>query len=690
LPHYYTVQATMNPAKSTEPVIIKSSGAPAVRLSLAGTLAPLALALGTFIVFSGVLRGQFLNWDDDVNLLANSHYRGLGWAQLRWMFTTVRLGHYIPLTWLTFGLDFLLWGMRPFGYHLTNLLLHCANAVIFYFVGRRLLSLAVPGSNRARLDLAAAFSALLFAFHPLRVEAVAWITERRELLAGSFYLLTVLFYLKSAFAVKAQKARLFLLSLVFFALALMSKISGVTLPLALLAMDIYPLGRLSADPWHWFSTGTRRVWLEKIPFFLLALPAGLMGIFAQNRSGVLLPLGKFGIMERLAEASFGLSFYLWKTLVPAGLSPLYPLPEKIDPSAWPFLFSAIFVLLVTAAGFAARRRAPSWLAVWAIYVITLLPVLGFAQSGVQLAADRYTYLASFGPALLASGLWLWIEKGHRLHKYALVLMCAVPVVLGRLAWDQVKVWRDSETVWRRTLSLYPDSPLAHNDLGLVFNARGNKDEALRQYALALRARPDYALAHNNMANILAAQGRTDEAILHYESALKALPDYADAHYNLALALTSEGRADEAIEQYNLTLQAQPDHALALNNLGNALAAQGKLDEAVARYELALRERPDLAETHFNLANALVKQGKLDEAVRHYELTLEACPDLALAHNNLADVLVRKDELPGALRHYRQALKLDSSYEQPRRGLSALLRRMELNRKAVLVREVRNR
>ena len=642
---------------------------------------PAAIALLTFIVFSGVLRGGFLNWDDDVNFLTNPHYRGLGWTHLRWMFTTVRLGHYIPLSWLTLGLDFVLWGMHPFGYHLTNLLLHCANAAIFYFVGRLLLALAVPGSGRARLCLAAAFSALLFALHPLRVEAVAWITERREVLAGFFYLLTVYFYLKAVCAGKSHKLRWFLLSAVLFALSLLSKISGVTLPLALLAMDIYPLGRLPVDPWHWFSPGTRRVWLEKIPFILMALPACLMGLFAQNRTGALLPLAKLGVAERLAQAPFALAFYLWKTLVPVGLSPLYPLPERINPLAWPFLLSAALVLLLTAAAFVVRRRRPACMSVWACYIITLVPVLGFTQSGVQIAADRYTYISSFGLTLLASGLWLWIEKGHRVHRYALALMCSVPVTLGWLTWGQVKIWRDSETVWNQTLSLYPSCALAHNNLGLALSARGKRDEAIGQYEQALTARPDYAPAHNNLANVFAAQGRTGEAILHYELALKSLPEYADAHYNLALALAGQGRTDEAIGQYELTLRSQPDYALARNNLANALAARGKYGEAVANYELALQARPDLCETHFNLANALAALGKLDEAARHYELALQARPDLALAHNNLANVLVRKNDLAGALTHYRQALRLDPSSGQARRGLAAVLRGLELNRKA---------
>ncbi len=670
---------------------------------------PLAMVLVVFLVFSGALRGEFLNWDDDSNFLTNLHYRGLGWTQLQWMFTAGRLGHYTPLTWLTLGLDFKLWGMNPVGYHLTNLLLHCANVMVFYFVGRRLLVLAMPApadadSNRW-LDIAAGFSALLFALHPLRAESVAWITERRDVLVGFFYLLTVLYYLKAAACADRSKGRRwFWMSVGLFALSILSKISGGTLPLALLALDIYPLERLPGDPRRWFSKDSWRVWLEKIPFILMAVPAVLMAIGSQRQIGALVPLENLGITERLAQALFGLAFYIRKTLVPFGLSPYYPLPDKIDPFAAPFLLSALLVVLITAAAFAVRRKWPAGLAVWACYAITLIPVLGFTQSGSHIAADRFTYIASFGLTLLAAGLSVWFlkEKCRRSLKEAAVIMCVPLAALSFLTWRQVKVWHDSRSVWRQTLALYPDVALANNNmgnalsahgekeeavryynlaikvrpyyadahynLGLALAAQGKKDEAMLEYRLALKAKPDYALAHNNLANALAAQGKIEEAMWHYDLAIKAKPDYAEAHYNLALALAAQGKLDPAILHYKLTLSAQPDYGLAHNNLANALASQGKIDEAILHYKLMLKARPDLAEAHYNLANTLASQGKLDEAVLHYKLTLKARPDLAVAHNNLANILVRQDRPDEAVLHYRAALKLNPGYEQARRNL----------------------
>ena len=633
-------------------------------------------------MFSGVLGHEFLNWDDDTNFLTNLHYRGLGWTQIRWMFTTFHLGPYIPLAWLTLGLDFVLWGMNPAGYHLTNLLLHCANAMVFYFVARRLLALVMPADAEANrwLDLAAGFSALLFALHPLRVESVAWITERRDVLTGFFYLLTILYYLKAAAcADKPKRFRWFWMSVGLFALSLLSKMSGITLPLAFLVLDIYPLGRLPGDPGRWFSKDSRRVWLEKMPFMLMVIPAGLAGIIGQAQTGALMTLEKFGVAERFSVALFGLVFYIRKMLAPFGLSPYYPLPDKIDPFAAPFLLSGLLVVLITAAAFAARRKWPAVLAVWACYIITLLPVLGFAQSGQQIAADRYTYLPSFGLAVLAAGaaVWFFREKCRRSWKGAALIMCALLAALSCLTWRQVKVWHDSESVWRRTLALYPDVPLAHSNLGLALAGQGKKDEAMREYYLAIKAQPDYALAHNNLANALAARGKTEEAMRHYEQAIKAKPDYADAHYNFALALAAQGKPDLAILHYDLTLKAQPDYALAHNNLANILAGQNKYDDAIVQYNLALDDRPDLAEAHYNMANSLAAQGKLDEAVLHYKLTLQARPNLALAYNNLANALTRQGKLAEAVPYYRSALKLNPGYEQSRHNLEIILRRLEL-------------
>src|SRR2546428_992711 len=288
-------------------------------------LVPALIALVTFAAFLPVLQNQFVNWDDQKNFLDNPHYRGLGWAHLRWMWTT-HMGHYIPLTWMTLGLDYLLWGMNPFGYHLTSLLLHAANAVVFFFVVRRILTLALPSPSERgdALAVSAGVAALVFAIHPLRVESVAWATERRDVLSGLFYLLTILLYLRAS--ERGERGRGWYWGTVgLFSCALLSKAIAVSVPVVLLILDVYPLRRLGGST-GWWSAPARRVYVEKIPFVLLAAAASAIALMAQLSHDTMVSVVQLSALGRLAVSVYGLSFYLWKTVAPVNLSPLYELP----------------------------------------------------------------------------------------------------------------------------------------------------------------------------------------------------------------------------------------------------------------------------------------------------------------------------------------------------------------------------
>src|SRR5438128_12526347 len=377
---------------------------------------PVLIALVTFVPFLPTLDNQFVNWDDDKNLLKNPHYRGLGWSQLRWMWTAFHLGHYIPLTWMTFGLDYLLWGMNPLGYHLTNLLLHAANAVVFFFVARRTLSLALPSpSERGHaLAVSAGVAALVFAIHPLRVESVAWVTERRDVLSGLFYLLTILMYLRACER-GARGRGWYWLSVAVFVGALLSKSMVVNLPVVLVILDVYPLRRLGGSI-GWRSEPARRVYVEKIPFVLLAAAASAIAVMAQSSVHAVASLAQLSVPGRVAISAYGLSFYLWKMVVPVNLSPVYELRPPVNPWATPFLLSYGVVLALTAIALALRRRVPGLPAAWVAYIVVLLPVLGIFQSGPQIAADRYTYLAGLGWAILAGAGLLSCWRSSRRSK----------------------------------------------------------------------------------------------------------------------------------------------------------------------------------------------------------------------------------------------------------------------------------
>src|SRR5437667_5560541 len=373
-------------------------------------LVPVLIALVTFAAFLPTLQNQIVNWDDDDNFLGNPHYRGLTWTHLRWMWTT-HLGHYIPLTWMTLGLDYLLWGMNPVGYHLTSLLLHAANAVVFYFLVRRLLTLALlPPPERGRaLAVSAGFAALVFAVHPLRVESVAWATERRDVLSGLFYLLALLVYLRTCERSDGGR-RAYWGSVALFTCALLSKSMAVSLPVVLLILDVYPLRRLGGSL-GWWSTPARRVYLEKIPFGLLAGAGSAMAFLAISQIHNMAPLDKLGVPGRLALSAYSLGFYLWKTVAPVSLSHLYEL-RMLNPWATPFLLSYGVVLAVTALALTLRHRVPGLPAAWIAYIVILLPVLGIFPNGPQIAADRYTHLAGLAWAILA---WAALLSGWRRH-----------------------------------------------------------------------------------------------------------------------------------------------------------------------------------------------------------------------------------------------------------------------------------
>jgi len=424
-----------------------------VSSNVRSVVVPAVIVVVTLAVFAPVLGNGFVEWGDRGELVENPHYRGLDLQSLQWMLTTIHQGHYQPLTWLSFAVDDAFWGMRPVGYHLTSLLLHAACAVVVYLIIGRLLG--------PTAILAALTGALLFALHPLRVEAVAWATERRGPLSSLMALLSILAYLRGA--------RWW--SLAFFALGLLAKEFVMTLPVVLVILDVYPL--------------RRRAWREKIPFFVLTLIAAVVAIKSSGQSGLALSLAEYGVLERIGQCFYGLVFYLLKTLVPVGLSPIYSIPPEVDPFAARYVVSALIVVALTAGLVAARKRFPAGLAAWAIFIVILSPVLGLVQTGHQLAADRYTYLPGAVIAVLvAAGL---ARLDRRPLVVAMVAWIAVAAVLN---WHQVAVWRDDETLWTHAVEVNPRCHISNHNLGTAMARQERWEEAAAAYRRALEADPD--------------------------------------------------------------------------------------------------------------------------------------------------------------------------------------------------------
>ena len=600
--------------------------------SRAAWLAPLLVALITIAVFVPALKAGFVTWDDDRNFLTNQSYRGLDATHLRWMWTTFHLGHYVPLSWMTLGLDYVVWGMNPFGYHLTSVLLHAANAVLVYHLARRLLPGVVERTDGrtgaqdeiARLSdcLPAILAALLFSIHPLRVESVAWVTERRDVLSLFFSLTSVLWYLRSCDGSGNGRAW-YAASIIAFACALLSKATSVTLPAMLLILNVYPLKRLGA-----FNesraigqagsrTSPRHIALEVAPF--VALAAATVGM-----TFVALPhLAQLGGFQKVAVSAYSLTFYLWKTIAPIGLAPLYAMPTSVDPIEPRFVAAYAVLMAITLGTWLVRRRWPALTAAALLSLVTVAPMLGFVQNGPQIAADRYTYFA--GPVVAILGASLFVALRRRAGELAIGAAALVLVVLADLTWRQAEVWHDSTSLWTQVLRVEPDSPLAHNNMGNVLLLERQLNDAVGHYRRALAAAPGYAEARNNLGVALARQGNFSDAIAQYQRALATNPAYAEAHANWGIALDAMGNPAESIAHFQRALALDPGNVDAQVNWGNALITLGRPDEAIRRYEDVVRRRPDNAAAHLNWGVALARKGSLVEAIGQFRRALELQP-----------------------------------------------------------------
>jgi len=589
-----------------------------------------AIATLTAIPFIAVLRNQFVNWDDYETLVNNSHYRGWGWPQLRWMWTTFYMGHYQPLSWLTFSLDYAAWGANPAGYHLTNLLLHALNAVLFFLVARFLLCTALGLADMQEwraLDFTAALAALLFSIHPLRVESVAWATERRDVLSGVFFLVALYGYLRyQDSSAQERRGQWLLISLSAYVLSLAAKATAITLPVILLLLDVYPLRRWSKS----HGSDRKKMLWEKAPFLTVAIVFAALALLAQQSAGALRPVKQYFFSYRLGQAAYGVIFYLWKSILPLDLAPLYELPYDFADWTAVFVLSAILAVAITVGFFLARRRWPAGLACWIYYIVLLAPVLGVAQSGPQLVADRYSYLASMSWAVLIGGGFFWLLRGRRETAIGSAAASGcVLLILGALTFRQTAIWHDTPTLWRHVIAVAPPSSIAHYNFGRELEDQGKFADALGYYNKAVAINPANPDAQYNLARLLARQGKHAEAIEHYRLALAIRPNDADTHNNLGLLLAQRGELDSAVSEFTKAVKVDPIYAKGYFNLGRAYGLWGDVARAIDNLEIAFKLKPDesevltaLAEAHTAWARQLATQGNMIESEKHYQRAVE--------------------------------------------------------------------
>jgi protein O-mannosyl-transferase len=576
------------------------------------------IAAVTALAFANARWAGFLTWDDHANFVVNPHYRGLGPTQLWWILTTPWSGHWTPLTWLTLSLDWVLWGRDPLGYHLTNVAWHAANAVVLFVIAIQLLTRALPEASPAIVRTGATVAALFFSLHPLRVESVVWISERRDVVSGFFYLLTVATYLSASAAVGPARRRWLALSIGSYALAMTSKAIVMSLPVVLVVLDVYPLRRL---PTRWreaLARPFRPVLLEKLPYLVIALIGAVVAavVVADVKSTADYPL-----WARPAVFAYNLAFYLGKTLVATDLSPLYEMPIVWAPTDPRLVVGVLVSASITLALLGARRRWPAGLAVWVVYVVTLAPVAGLVvAAGPQIAADRYTYLACLGPALLAGAavcrLQRWSSIGAGLRRAALG---TVAVALAGLAWltgQQSLIWRDDLSLWQHAVLVDPTCARCQGNLGNVLRDR-TPHTAIVPLRQAVALRPDLPHLHANLGLVLLTVGRPAEALPHLERAAAGDPDDLVLQTHLGAALGQTGDLAGARRRLDVVLQRRPDFVDALINMGFTLTADGRPADAVGYFERAALRAPRATAARAGLVHAYSALG--DRAAAEREL-----------------------------------------------------------------------
>ena len=602
-----------------------------------GILVPLAIFAITVAVFVPALQGQFLNWDDSTLFTKNHDFRGLGGPQLRWMFTTTLAGHYMPLTWLTLGLNYCLGGMDPWGYHLAAMLLHATNAALFYLVARRLLAAAGgpvegewsgAGEAPAEVTVGAALAALIFAIHPQRVESVAWVTERGTLVSGALYLLAVLGYLRAVASPGAIiRWRWWgVCSVAAFAAALLGKGLAISLPATLLILDAYPLRRVRARGWV-------AVVREKAPYIVVALLGAVVILYARNRGAEWSAFARFGIDARLAFVAYSFWFYPTSTIWPIGLTPLHEVPVAPGLLQGRFLAPLLGLVAVTWILVLLRRRAPGALAAWAHSAAVVLPVSGIAHSGSQLVSDRYSYLAGLGWALLAGYAVIWavrLRRQGRLSGWVSALgATGVVLLVAALAlgtWGQSGTWRDSETLWRWATEQDPACAMCEAILGeaIVYGIPGGRarlDEGEAHVRRAISLRPTMPLPHYTLGTMRLARGQYALAEASLRTYMELAPGLSQGPARLALIYLVQGRTADALPLLRRALELDGRNPGELKPLPSSAGSPATDDPSFVEAVRLMDDRPEDLEY---LGQALVEQGNASRAL----LPLERASALA--------------------------------------------------------------
>jgi tetratricopeptide (TPR) repeat protein len=608
----------------------------------------LLIALVTFGVYSSVRGHEFQQFDDAAYVTQNGTVRaGLTLPGIRWAFTTPYAGNWHPLTWLSHMADVQLFGLDPGWHHLTNVFIHILTSLLLLRLMWRATRLAWPS----------ALVAALFALHPLHVESVAWIAERKDVLCAFFWIATCSAYVTY---VRTPTKLRYLLVALGVVLALLSKPMAVTLPFALLLLDVWPLQRWAAVSRDPDARGALSLIREKLPLIALAAVSAAVTFVVQRQAGAVQSVDAFPIALRLANVPVAYAMYVALTIAPWHLAPLYPYPTAIP---WVLLGVSLPLLGgISLLVYRSRQTMPYLLMGWCWFLGTLAPVIGIIQVGSQPYADRYMYLPAIGLFVMIA--WAAQQLADRRPGWSRAILAAGAIVIAAAAMitaRQATFWKDSVTLWERTVAVTRDNYRAQTNLGFALTELGLRSRAMAAYTEAIRINPQSAAAHNYFGVLLADMDDHDRAAAEYETALRLQPRFADAHNNLGLSRMARDRTDDAIAEFKTALAIDPGFAPARNNLAIAYVHEQRFDLAIPTFEEAVRQQPGSAEAHFNLASALANSGRKRDALPHFQAAAQLGGEPIKVHYTWGTALMDLGDMPGATSHFMAALKINPSF-----------------------------
>lgn len=610
------------------------------------------LLAAILVAYLRVRNFDFVSLDDQVYVLNNPHVRaGLTAGAVLWAFKFAYAGYWFPLTLMSYMLDWQIYGASAGGSHLTNVLLHVASTLLLYGVLRRMTG--------ARWR--SAFVAFVFGLHPLHVEAVAWIAERKEVLSGLFWMLTLWAYLRYVERPSVAKYFLVLLGL---CCGLMSKPMIVTLPIALLLLDYWPLGRFARVP-------ARRLILEKIPLFAVCAAGAWVTVLTQESGRAVSSLGQIPVHIRIENAVESYVFYVWKFFLPQNLAVIYPYSLQIP--LWQAI--AAGVVLVTWLAIRAWKRQPYLGVGWLWFLVTLAPVIGLVQAGLQARADRYTYIPFVG---ISIALAWWVTEAFERRKWpATVLVAGSILVCGAweiATWTNIGYWQNSVTLFQHAIDATENNWVALSALGQALVSEGRTKEAIPYLRESVRLQPNFPDSHIYLASADSNLGKFDDAETEFREALNLEPENADAQEGLGMVLTEKHQSQEALTHLKQAITIRPDDADSHYNLGRLYALSGRMDLAIAEFRETIRLRPDHAEAEYNLGTALAADQQFAEARLHFENALRLKPDYTAARFNLGGALESMGLFDQAVPQFEEVLRAWPGNEQAQAALEECLRR----------------